>query len=396
MGFSSDRHPAAARTTLRFLPEEVSSPAVKRTPPTNVSVPVRAPQQARIAILRALKSAGVFEAVRDSRWRQRRLLILCYHGVALDEEHRWQSALFMEASQLQERLEILKRDNYNVLPLGEALQRLYRHDLPSRSVVLTFDDGTHDFYEKAYPLLRRYGLPATVYQTTFYSERGIPVFPLICSYILWKKRDCLLRADAKIGLAQDADLSVSEGHQTVLKALVHVAQQERLSTRQKNELAAHLSESLHFDYETLTSQRVLQLMSLEEIRELSHLGVDFQLHTHRHCAPRDQVLFEREIDDNRNVLASATGVPPVHFCYPSGDYETRFLPWLKAKGIISATTCDPGLASVRDHALLLPRFIDTSSRTALEFESWLTGVGALLSVKASVSRIRKRLGIDKV
>ena len=53
---------------------------------------------------------------------------------------------------------------------------------------ITFDDGTYDFYKQAYPIVKRYGFPVTVYQTTYYSDRGLPVFNLICSYLLWKRR----------------------------------------------------------------------------------------------------------------------------------------------------------------------------------------------------------------
>ena len=61
-----------------------------------------------------------------------------------------------------------------------------------------------------------------------------------------------------------------------------------------------------------------------------------------------------------------------------------FLPWLAELGVVSATTCDPGLASARSQPLLLHRFIDTTGKPALEFESWLTGVGALLAARANL------------
>jgi len=49
--------------------------------------------------------------------------------------------------------------------------------------------------------------------------------------------------------------------------------------------------------------------------------------------------------------------------------------------VISATTCDTGLATPRKDSLLLPRFVDTSGRSGLDFESWLTGVGDLLAIR---------------
>jgi peptidoglycan/xylan/chitin deacetylase (PgdA/CDA1 family) len=104
--------------------------------------------------------------------------------------------------------------------------------------------------------------------------------------------------------------------------------------------------------------------------------VDIQLHTHRHRTPRDRDLFLREIEDNRNHIRDLTGKTATHFCYPSGDYDPAFLPWLKEAGIVSATTCDTGLASPHSDPLLLPRMLDVSSLSSVEFEGWLTGISA--------------------
>ena len=123
----------------------------------------------RRAALTVLKGCGAFHLVRGTEWRRQRLLILCYHGISLEDEHRWRPGLYLQPSQLERRLQILSAGKYSVLPLGEALQRLYRRDLPPRSVAITFDDGTHDFYSRAHPLLRKFGFPVTVYLTTYYT-----------------------------------------------------------------------------------------------------------------------------------------------------------------------------------------------------------------------------------
>ena len=50
--------------------------------------------------------------------------------------------------------------------------------------------------------------------------------------------------------------------------------------------------------------------------------------------------------------------------------------------MLSATTCDPGLATSSSNPLLLPRIVDQSACSSLEFESWLVGLGALLPRRA--------------
>jgi len=344
----------------------------------------------RDTLLRTLKAAGVFDRVRDGRWRRRQLLILCYHGVAIEDENLWTPALFLAPSRLRDRFEMLKQKDYHVLPLIEGLERLRRNDLPPRSVVLTFDDGTYDFYKLTYPLLREYGFPATVYQTTHYCSRRMPVFNLICSYMLWKRRETVLPAARSIGIMRDMPLEARGSRETATHQIVAFADQEQLSTEQKNELAAELARRLGVDYPDLLRQRILQLMSPQEIAELAAAGISFELHTHRHRMPRDRALFEREILDNRDAIETLTKRRPAHFCYPGGDYERLFLPWLAELGVVSASTCDPGLASVRSQMLLLPRFVDTTGQTALEFESWLTGVGALMAARAQAVWSRNR------
>jgi peptidoglycan/xylan/chitin deacetylase (PgdA/CDA1 family) len=342
----------------------------------------------RGSVLRALKTAGVFDRVRDSRWRRRKLLILCYHCFALEQENQWRPALFLTSERLRARFEMLKQGGYNVLPLAEGLERLHRNELPERSVALTFDDGTYDFYKIAYPLLKDYGFPATVYQTTYYCSRRMPVFSLICSYILWKKRQAALPDLTSIGISNGAKLDSHEARESILAQLFAFADHRNLTTEQKNELAGELAKELGVDYAELLHKRVLQLMTPDEIADAARGGIRFELHTHRHRMPRDRDLFAKEIHDNRSAIHAMTGSQPRHFCYPSGDYEPMFFPWLAELGVASATTCDPGIVSNRSQPCKLPRFIDTTAQTELEFEGWLTGVGALLAAGADTLLLR--------
>ncbi|MDQ3753647.1 MAG: polysaccharide deacetylase family protein [Acidobacteriota bacterium] len=316
--------------------------------------------------------------MQKSKWRRERLLILCYHGISLDEEHHWSPGLFLPSDYFRARLQILKKTGCNVLPLGEAIQRLYANDLPEKSVAITFDDGNYDFYEQAYPIIRDFGFPVTLYLTTFYSHYNRPVFDPMSAYLLWKAQGATLNLKELTGKDATIDLSEAAGRAAATDEIRGFARQHKLSAEEKDDLLVRLAKQLRVDYDELLAKRVLYLMTPDEVKQVAANGADIQLHTHRHRTPLDRALFRREIEDNRNDIQSMTGTRASHFCYPSGVYDPAFLTWLRELGVASATTCDLGVASKDSHPLLLPRFLDSTSLSPIEFEGWLAGVASLL------------------
>ena len=226
-------------------------------------------------------------------------------------------------------------------------------------------------------MLKQYNYPATVYVTTYYSEKRRPIFFLICSYVLWKARHKVLQAP-ELGINQATDLSTAGQRAIVARAIVDHADREGLDADDKDRRAARLAELLGVDYGDLLRRRVLQSMTGEEIRQVAADGADVQLHTHRHRVPRRRDLFEREINDNGARLQPLTGRRAEHFCYPSGVHHPEFLPWLAEQQIVTATTTIPGLAKPGSVPLLLPRIVDVAGRTSIELEGWLSGASQIL------------------
>jgi len=337
------------------------------------------------AALRSLKSAGVSTLVHNSRWRRQRLLILAYHGIALSDEHLFNGSQFISADLFRDRLELLKRSKCAVLPLGEAVGRLYANDLPDRAVAITFDDGLSDFYRRAFPLIKEFDVPVTLYLTTFYTNYQRPVFDLMCSYLLWKGRGNVLDLQQLTGRDLKTNLQGLDAREAALAQIRAFGRVQKLSAEEKDAFAASLAAHLQVDYQALLEQRTMHNLTPDEVGKLSAGGIDVQLHTHRHRTPLDRQLFLREIEDNRKSIQEMTDRNPTHFCYPSGVYDLKFLPWLREAGVISATTCESGFASRSSNELLLPRFLDNATLSPIEFESWLTGVSAALP--------QRRLGV---
>ena len=338
-------------------------------------------KKAKRVALNFLKHAGIFELVASSSWRQKRLLILCYHGMSLGDEHLWRPRLYMQPDFLEKRLQALRDSHCSVFLLAEALRRLASDDLPPRSVAVTFDDGTYDFYKLAYPLLRKYDVPVTLYQTTYYSDLQVPIFNLVSSYLLWKRKGEQIPKPSELGLSIDMDLRTEQSRHRVVRGLIEFSERENLSGRQKNELASRLAAVLGIDYASLITKRLFQLMNPQEVADVASHGVDVQLHTHRHRTPADEDLFRKEIAENRQRIRAFTGKEAHHFCYPGGVYREDFLSWLQKEKILSATTCDTGMASRQTNPLLLPRFVDSSGIATIQFQSWLSGIGHLLAFR---------------
>lgn len=328
------------------------------------------PRRIKTLVLRFLRLAGVNAILLASPWRRRRILILCYHGISLDDEHRW-SGLYMPPNALRHRLESVKRSGCTVLGLDEAVTRLYEGSLPPRAVAITFDDGFYDFYAAAWPILKEYNWPVTLYLTTYYSHYNVPVFDPMCSYLLWKAEGRQFQwPELRLGPVH----LDQEGRDATASRMIAYSLAERLSGHQKNELLRELASRLGVDFEALCARRVLHLMTPGEAAELAAGGLDLQMHTHRHRVYRSQTRFEREIEENGAAVRELSGKSPRHFCYPGGYYLPEFVPWLRALGVRSATTCEADLASPQSSPYLLPRLVDMPSVGDDAFSAWLSGL----------------------
>ena len=324
------------------------------------------------------KHAGLTGVVGGSQWRQERLLILCYHGVSIADEHEWNPGLYVSPETLARRFAILRRAGCTVLPLDEAVTRLYDGTLPPRAVALTFDDGYQDFALRAYPLLQEFGYPSTVYVPTQRVLENLPIAHLLVSYALWKRRDGAFDGRGIAGVDRVFDLRDAGERGAVLKALLARFKAEAVGPTGKDLIARAIVARLDLDYDAMVASGLLRLMTAPQIRAMAGSTVAFELHTHAHRTPEDPEAFRQQVLVNRARLEAITGLPARHFCYPSGVYRASYPAVLASEGVRSATTCDPDVASRESNPLLLPRFVDTEMVRDVEFEAWITGAACWL------------------
>jgi peptidoglycan/xylan/chitin deacetylase (PgdA/CDA1 family) len=85
--------------------------------------------------------------------------ILCYHRFGPNR-----SSMTITASSFEAQMEYLAKNGYRVISMAQFGDFIAgKEPLPRKTVVITIDDGYRATYQIAYPILRRFGFPATVY-----------------------------------------------------------------------------------------------------------------------------------------------------------------------------------------------------------------------------------------
>jgi peptidoglycan/xylan/chitin deacetylase (PgdA/CDA1 family) len=321
-------------------------------------------------LYRAAKACGVFALAR--RLTAERLRILAYHGNELCDESAFMPIVFMRRETFAARLRLLRERGYPVLALGEAVQRLNDGTLPPCAVAITIDDGFHSTGAVAAPLLHEARMPATLYVTTWYTQRDAPVFRLAMQYCFFRTKVTTV----ELGQVSDVAAGTVAVDGELLWELVNFGEQQ-LDEAGRAALLERTAKALGVDLQPVLARRAFHLMTPAELARAAE-ALDLQLHTHRHRAPADPVRVRAEIEENRTALKPVARNPLVHFCYPSGYHSPKMFPWLKSAGIETATTCEPGLNAKGTHPYALKRFLDGEHVSLLEFEAELSGFAELL------------------
>lgn len=96
-------------------------------------------------------------------------LIICYHCVK-DEVDSYLRPT--KVADFARQMRYLSKA-YNPISLDRLAQHIQDGTSPPpKAIVVTFDDGYQDNYENAYPVLKEYGIPATMFLTTGFIGTG--------------------------------------------------------------------------------------------------------------------------------------------------------------------------------------------------------------------------------
>lgn len=106
--------------------------------------------------------------------------ILLYHHITEDPNDN-----AITPQQFERQMELLKAGGYETVTFDEMIDYVEKGiELPQKAVCITFDDGYKSNYEIAYPILKEYGMKATIFvigatvgNTEHYKDTEFPITP---------------------------------------------------------------------------------------------------------------------------------------------------------------------------------------------------------------------------
>jgi peptidoglycan/xylan/chitin deacetylase (PgdA/CDA1 family) len=309
--------------------------------------------------------------------------VLCFHRVLPpqpEEDFGPNQPHTVDARFFEEILRVLRARGYDLVTISEAHHRLAGRDLERRFVCLTFDDGYRDNHDHAWPICQRYGAPMTLYLTSGFIDREMPVWWFALESVLRQRssiRFGFRGRDYRYEIATTAEKSAS------FRALCDMF--VALEPEGRRELAKSISGGNGVDFAGLSDEIMLtwQMVAAMARSDL----VEFGAHTVNHSclSTGDEPAVVAELEGSRRRLEEQIGYPIDHFAYPFGKRahaSRREFALARASGFATAVTTREGclMAGHRDHLWCLPRVVvDGRLPTMAALHVSLTGTLAALT-----------------
>jgi peptidoglycan/xylan/chitin deacetylase (PgdA/CDA1 family) len=298
------------------------------------------------AVLNLMNHAGAFAPFRLAN--RNKALIVTYHRFSETD-----SSVMTSARLLAQQLEYLTA-HYRIVPLSELARLLASGaKLPSSVAAVTIDDGYRDCYEVAFPVLRRYKVPAALFIVTGFTDQRNWMWTDKLRYLLPRARTSMLETRVNDALLQirlnstQPRFELADCVNSVLKELPDEAKDDSLAEIAYS-LGVELPDSPPPEFDSV---------NWEQVREMNSAGIEIGSHTMTHPILTNvgSARVRKELAESRERIEGIIGNPVGLFCYPNGGYNQAIKREVARAGYRCAVTCEPGFNEASADHLSLRR-----------------------------------------
>lgn len=271
--------------------------------------------------------------------------------------------------------------HFNIISLQMYLDFLYDgKKVPSNPVILTVDDGYQDFYQLAFPILKSYRLPCTVFLTSDFVDQNIWLWHDLINYGV----NNTSRTDFTLNGRVFSLTNVQE--KTVLKlALDKIC--TSCTTKERNRFIEQILNDLNV---TIPAHPTVDYapLSWNQILEMSQSGVSYGAHTCTHPILSKLSISDaqREIEESKRCIEEVLQKAILAFSYPNGterDFNEDIKKIVQDSGFACAVSMIYGLNDRESDKYALRRMA-ANGESYIHFLHDVTGLGSL---RTSVRRV---------
>lgn len=317
-------------------------------------------------------------------YRRSQITILMFHRVG-PAKNAWLLTP-TNTSDFEDQMKYLSK-THKILSLNELATCLQvGKPLAKKVAVVTFDDGYRDNYRYAFPILKKYKIPATVFLVTGHIDTGNLFWFDKIRYIIWNTKIKRLKLDGF------GDFSLNSINNRLLSVFTIVEKLKKIKDETKNHLMEKLINISKVDIPYDLGQDVI--LSWDEVKEMNEWGIDFGAHTISHPIltkiPLEQAKFE--ILQSKKDIEKRLEQSVYTFAYPNGTYEdfnTKIIDLVKESGFTCAVTTIPTIKASRMNLYKLGRLDPGWSFLSFKFI-----VSGLYSDASKIFSRRKRVDVN--
>ncbi|KAA1175047.1 polysaccharide deacetylase family protein [Marinobacter salinexigens] len=269
------------------------------------------------------------------------------------------------------QMEFVKK-NFNPISLDYLLSRRDDEKKPKNPIVLTFDDGYSDFYEYAFPVLKKLELPATLFITTGFVNQELWLWPDKVKYALTENP----KVSNKFNF-EEMEFDLTNNIDSVWGCIADYCL--TLPDNKKTELIDCLYQEVGLEMPALAPEnyRPLTWLEISRMREYG-LGVGSHSHSHPVMTKLDDEELNRELFLSKAIIEENLNIKVDTFCYPNGqplDFDDRVKTFLKSKSYKFAFVAYPGSDPLKNN-LEINRY--PIANDWIEFEKTVSGFKYLI------------------
>lgn len=284
----------------------------------------------------------------------RRVPVLMYHRILNKNKykHILHDGMYVDPETFKLHVKYLN-DNFTIVTLENILRSKGRnndHLNEKPFCVLTFDDGWKDFYENAYPILKTFNVPATVF---------LPTGFIGTNKCLWT--EYLSKIIAEIDYRQSNRVKSYDSNNKYINIIGNtegdiyskIDKAENMFKLLPNEEIDHILNSIAEELGLTYGSPERSFLSWEEANEMHRSGVVYYgSHTknHRILTTVSEDVIREELTQSKDILidkglVSSSFVP---FAYPNGNYTDRIAEIVEEAGYSLAVTTKSGWNNLAD------------------------------------------------